>query len=71
MTRTDLTVELYKSVPIIFEPPCIYIHRIDTYFQVFNSMKTLIKLVLHIALKNLEKKQYDPEQINTNLWICR
>ena len=28
MTGTDLCVRLYKSVPVIFEPPCIslYLH---------------------------------------------
>jgi len=24
MTGTDLCVRLYKSVPVIFEPPCTY-----------------------------------------------
>ena len=24
MTGTDLCVRLYKSVPVIFEPPCIF-----------------------------------------------
>jgi hypothetical protein len=33
-------------------------------------LPTLYNLTLHKALKNLEK-QYDSEQINTNLWICR
>ena len=32
---------------------------------------TLFNLTLHKAAKNLGKKQYDSEQINTNLWICR
>ena len=32
---------------------------------------TLFNLTLHKALKNLGKKQYNSEQINTNLWICR
>jgi hypothetical protein len=32
---------------------------------------TLFNLILHKSLKNLGKKQYDSEQINTNLWICR
>jgi hypothetical protein len=31
---------------------------------------TLFNLTLHKALKILEKKQYDSEQINTNLGIC-
>jgi hypothetical protein len=35
------------------------------------SSETLFYLTLHKALKEPEKIQYDSEQINTNLWICR
>jgi hypothetical protein len=27
MTGTDLCVNLYKSVPVIFEPPCIMVNH--------------------------------------------
>jgi hypothetical protein len=33
-------------------------------------LATLFNLILLKALKNLEHSTHDPEQINTNLWIC-
>ena len=42
MTGTDLFVRLYKSGPVIFEPPCILVVMSSTRY----SCQTVIKLEL-------------------------
>ena len=45
MTGTDLCVLLYKSVPVIFEPPCIneILHVHPSYHCILNTLLSEVK----------------------------